>query len=35
MLYVQDAITFILNCVLKTVLCVTKWLTYNQYKKVY
>ena len=32
-LCVQDATTFILNCVLKTVLCTTKWLTYNQYKK--
>ena len=34
-LYVQDGITFILNCVLKTVLCTSKWLTYNQHKKVY
>ena len=28
----QDATTFILNCVLKTILCTTKRLTYNQYK---
>ena len=34
-LYVQDATAVILNCVSKTVLCTTKWLTYNQYKKVY
>ena len=33
-LYVQDATTFILNCVLKTVLCTRKWLSYNPYKKV-
>ena len=34
-LYVQDAATFILNFVSKTALCTTKWLTYNQYKKVH
>ena len=34
-LYVQDATTFILNCVSKTALCATKWLTHNQYKKAY
>ena len=34
-IYVQDAATFVLNCVSKTALCTTKWLTYSQYKKVY
>ena len=34
-LYIQDAITFILNYALKTVLCTTEWLAYNQHKKVY
>ena len=32
-LYIQDATTFILNCVLKTVLCTRKWLSHNPYKK--